>query len=223
MAANSDTRSSIARLIFIPSLITLGVTLLRLTGELRHWSPRLFNPEPGGVGALVGIAWLAPIFGIYFALKLTRWEERPRGTWRAIGCAILGFILMVAGGIIAFGPHPSLGKLVLGLLIIAAAGAIQYLGWPKLFKVLLAYGYAARIPVAIVMFFAIRGNWGTHYDAVGPGVPEMAFWTKYLLVGVLPQLLLWVVFTIVTGSLFGVIAAAVFGRRKRAAQVAAAA
>ena len=31
---------------------------------------------------------------------------------------------------------------------------------------LIAYAFAARIPVLIVMFFAMRGGWGTHYDAV---------------------------------------------------------
>ena len=56
--------NSIVRLICVPALITLGVTLLRLIGELQNWSPRLFNREAGGGGALVGIAWLVPIFGI---------------------------------------------------------------------------------------------------------------------------------------------------------------
>jgi hypothetical protein len=45
----------------------------------------------------------------------------------------------------------------MGLLVIVAAAALQFPAWLALFKVLLAYGYAARIPVAIVMFFAIRG------------------------------------------------------------------
>jgi hypothetical protein len=44
----------------------------------------------------------------------------------------------------------------MGLLVIVAAAALQFPAWPALFKVLRAYGYAARIPVAIVMFFAIR-------------------------------------------------------------------
>ena len=221
MATNSDARLSIARLIFIPSVITLVITLLRLTGELQHWSTTLFNPAPGGLGALVGITWLAPIFGIYFAVRLTSAGERPRGTGRAIGLAVLGFVVWFVGANVAFGmQHKTYSKLVLGLLIMAAAGAIQYWGWPKLFKVLLAYGYAARIPVAILMFFAIRGNWGTHYDAVGTDVPAMPFWTKWIVIGVLPQLILWVAFTILTGSLFGVIAAAVFRRPKTAGDIA---
>ncbi len=43
----------------------------------------------------------------------------------------------------------------------ALAAIVTLPGWPALFKTLLAYGYAARIPVAIVMFFAFRGNWAS--------------------------------------------------------------
>jgi len=59
---------SIGKLILIPSLITLGVTILRLVGELQHWTPILFNRSAGGGGAAVGISWLPLIFGPYFAV-----------------------------------------------------------------------------------------------------------------------------------------------------------
>jgi hypothetical protein len=39
----SDTNISIGRLILVPSLITLAITLLRVVGELQHWSKCLFN------------------------------------------------------------------------------------------------------------------------------------------------------------------------------------
>ena len=42
---------SIKKLILVPALITLAVTLLRLTGELMHWSKALFNPAAGGGGS----------------------------------------------------------------------------------------------------------------------------------------------------------------------------
>jgi hypothetical protein len=58
------------KLILVPSLITLGVTILRVVGELRDWSPLFFGKEAGGGGAIVGISWLPIFFGIYFALKL---------------------------------------------------------------------------------------------------------------------------------------------------------
>ena len=43
--------------------------------------------------------------------------------------------------------------------------AIGILAWPALGRTLLAYGLAARIPVALLMLVAMLGNWGTHYDA----------------------------------------------------------
>lgn len=69
-------------LILVPALISLGVTILRLVGELKNWSPLLFNPEAGGGGALVGIAWLVPIFGIYFGLKLAKLNPDAPGGGR---------------------------------------------------------------------------------------------------------------------------------------------
>jgi hypothetical protein len=211
----SGNRVPIARLILIPSVLTLVVTLLRVVGELRHWSPILFNPTPGGGGALVGITWLVPIFGIYFAIKLSGAGEGPAGAGRAIGLAALGLAVLAGGSILTIAPQIHLpGKEVIGLLLMVAAAALQFKAWPVLSKTLLAYGYAARIPVAIVMFFAIRGNWGTHYDALPPGFSDTSFWPKYLQIGLFPQLIFWVAFTMVVGTLFGSIAAAIFSRRK---------
>ena len=92
------TDVSLKKLILIPAVITLAVTLLRLAGELMHWSPLLFNPAPGGGGALVGIAWLVPVFGIYFAMKLTQAGERPSSAGAAIGYPLLGGLLLPALG-----------------------------------------------------------------------------------------------------------------------------
>ena len=67
---NAGERLSIARLIMMPALITLAVSLLRLVGELEHWSKVLFNPTAGGGAAIVGITWLAFIFGVYLTLLM---------------------------------------------------------------------------------------------------------------------------------------------------------
>src|SRR3989442_13627778 len=102
MADTSHSQISIARLIFIPSVITLAVTLLRLIGELQHWPKALFNPEAGGGGSIIGITWLALIFGVYFALKLAGTGEATPGAGRVIGYALLGFVVMFAGGFLGF-------------------------------------------------------------------------------------------------------------------------
>ena len=60
----SQDASRIGKLILVPAVITLAVTLLRLVGELQGWSPTLFNRGDKPFSpSLVGIAWLVPVFG----------------------------------------------------------------------------------------------------------------------------------------------------------------
>ena len=212
---NSSSSITVSRLIMVPAVITLGITLLRLVGELQRWSPRLFNPAPGGGAALVGIVWLPIIFGPYFAFKLLAAGAVPSSRGGAIGYALLGLVVLAAGVFLSVKAGFSAPLIeVAGLICMLVAIALQLRPWPALAKALVAYGYAARVPVVIIMFFAIRGNWGTHYDGPPPNFPEMSFWPKYLHIALLPQLVFWVAFTVVIGALFGTIATAV--RRNRA-------
>jgi len=128
-----------------------------------------------------------------------------------IGIAINIALLFIGGAL----------KLPPGSPIFAAIGAVGAIiailimqrPWPELFKTLLAYGYAARIPVAILMLFAIKGNWGTHYD-VSPNAdfPAMPWLEKWFLIGAIPQLIGWIAFTVMIGALFGAIAVAIANR-----------
>jgi hypothetical protein len=126
----------------------------------------LASKNAGGPLALIGISWLPPIFGVYFARKL-----------------------------------------------MGAQGRL----WWNLLKTLFLYGLAARIPVIIIMGFAIYGNWGTHYDAFPPGSLASADpATKFLLGGVATQLVGWVmIWTMGTGMVTGLIAS-LFRRPKPA-------
>ena len=212
---NEGAAPSTGRLILVPALITLAVTLLRLTGELLHWSPALFNRQPGGPGAVVGIVWLVPVFAIYFAVRLVRAGAGPAGFGRVFGMPILGLLIPIVVGIVA--SRLKAGQVAqLGITLVACIPAIVVAmrGWPALGRVLLAYGFAARVPVALVMLAAILGNWGTHYDVVPPRFPEMSAIPKWFLIGLLPQLTLWIAFTVAVGMLFGGVAAAVTGRRR---------
>jgi hypothetical protein len=74
--------------------------------------------------------------------------------------------------------------------------------------------------VAIVMFVAILGNWGTHYELGPPGFPEMSAIPKWFWIGLVPQLTLWMAFTVIVGSLFGGLAALATGRRAAPAAAA---
>ncbi len=218
----SGSNLGVTRLILVPSLMTLAITILRLVGELQHWSPKFFNSSAGGGAAIVGIVWLPILFGPYFALKLAGAGQGPSSPGKAIGLTLLGIVLFVGGGLLGFAPQLKFpGKQAVGYLLMAAGAALVRPAWPAFFKTLLAYGYGARIPVAIIMFFAIRGNWGTHYDALPPAYNgPMSFLPKYFLIGFLPQLVFWVAFTVLVGALFGTIVAAIARRAKPAMQAA---
>ena len=216
---------SITSLIAIPALITLGITVLRLAGELEHWPKPWFSAAAGGGGAIVGISWLPIIFGPYFALKLAGAGDGPSSILKAIGFVILGLAVFFVAGMWAqasFAHHPILTLAAFLLMLIAAF--IPGIGWRSLGNTLLGYAFAARIPVLVVMFLAMRGNdgqgWGTHYDAVAPMFASASFGRKFLYEAIVPQMTLWIGWTVVLGSILGVIAAAFVRKGKEASSSA---
>jgi hypothetical protein len=209
------------RLIRIPALITLAVTILRLVGELQEWSPRFFSRQAGGAGAIVGIVWLVPIFGVYFAWKLAKAGPAP-GAGRVIGYSALALGLAALAIFVTVKTIAN-QRAQFGVFLLAAivAALVAYRGWPALGRVLLAYGLAARVPVAVVMLIAIYANWGTHYDVAPPNFPEMAPLPKWFMIGFLPQMFMWIPFTMYLGTLFGGFALLAAGRRRQPAVVGA--
>jgi hypothetical protein len=224
MTANG--RARLARLIWIPSILALAVTLLRLIGELQHWSPRWFDNEaggvtPSGVSWVIGITWLALPFGVYFATQLMTAGQGPASAARAIALAVGGMLILIIG-VRVIVPRAGLGTrssllLIWAFSIVPALAQIK--AWPGLWRVLLAYGVASRIPVAVVMFVAMRGRWGTHYD-YGGQIPPEQFWFAYSWFALVPQLVFWVGFTIILGMLAGAITAAVYRRQTSASRSA---
>ena len=216
MADSDKGPISVKDMILVPAVITLAVTILRLTGELNGWSPLLFNSDAGGGAAIVGIAWLVPIFGVYFALRLARSGGAPTSAGRVLAYAAGGLAAAVAiiiGGSLLVGEaYP------VAMLVPAVAGivgmSIVCRGWCALGRILFYYALAARIPVILITLLAVVGDWGTHYDAVPPGFPEMSAMGKFFWSGVVPQLTVWVAYTMVVGALFGGIAVAVTSRRR---------
>jgi hypothetical protein len=200
-------RLSVRRLIVAPAVITFAVTLLRLIGELQHWSPKFFSREAGGAGAIIGIVWLVPVFGVYFAIRLNQAGLGPASRGRAIGFAVVALVVEAALSFVVFKLSlPITTTIPLINLASFLSLWIAYRGWPALGKVELLYGLAARIPVAILMLIAMAANWGTHYEMGPPGLPQMSLISKWLLIGFLPQLTFWIVFTVIVGSLFGSLA-----------------
>jgi hypothetical protein len=216
------SKDTIKNLILVPALITLAITLLRLTGELMNWSPILFNKSAGGGGALIGIAWLVPIFGFYFARQLMKANDHPAGIGRVFGFSFLGIVVYAGLFVAALQLSSTSAWFLYALGVVGAVAGLLIIrkAWPLLFTTLFAYGLAARIPVIIVMFIAIMNNWGTHYDVPPPNVPAMAPFAKWVAIGLFPQLTFWMVFTVGIGTICGGIAVAVAKRSPALAKAA---
>ena len=221
-----ESGKSVSRLIAIPAVITLAITILRLVGELQHWPKPWFSAAAGGGNALIGISWLPILFGPYFAMKLAGAGERPASIGKAIGFAFLGVpVLAFAGwwfGRIMRSPSP---LAALPFLLMLVAAFIPGIGWGALERALLAYGFAARIPVVIVMFLAMHGNdgagWGTHYDAVQPSLAGLSVNARFFYLGLMPQLTAWIAWTAIAGAIVGTLLVAVTGRGKQPATAGA--
>lgn len=208
------TMPSRVGLLAVPIGITFGVTMLRLIGELQGWSPRLFSREPGGLGALVGIIWLAPIVGIYFGRRLRTAGQGPTSMRWALLHVLVAMAVFVGWGLVNAMLWPPFQVQVLG----AAASsvvvvALQLRGWPALGKLLLGYAIGARLPVVVIMLMAIVGRWGTHYDAFPEGFPLTEPLEIWLWGGLLVQMTFWVGATVLLGAIGGAVGAATSGRK----------
>jgi len=131
---------------------------------------------------------------------------------------VLGFAILVASLFTA----NKLGASQTGVILTACfaalvGGFVASLGWAALGRTLFVYGLAARVPVAALMLLAILGKWGTHYDALPPKFPVMGPVQTWLLIGLLPQMTLWIGLTLLTGMLVGSITGAIVGGRRREA------
>ncbi len=201
-------------LILVPSLITLAVTVLRLVGELEDWSPALFSKAAGGGGSPIGISWLILVFGAWFGWRLTQMGHAAANPLKVSGLALVVGLIV---GFASFGIGQLAGQNGLfAAFILGSIAAIVLTKklWPALWQTLLAYAFAARVPVAIVMLLAILGNWGTHYDVPPPNFPDTySPLAKWFLIGLLPQMTIWIYVTVVGGLLTGGIAGAIARKR----------
>jgi hypothetical protein len=224
----SENAGRIGRLILVPAVITLAVTLLRLVGELQGWSTTLFNRgDRAWSPSLVGIVWLVPVFGAWFGWKLTRAGSGPGSLGRAFGLTLvalavlpLAAFLAPRAGLVAehlWRPDVPLTEsftiLSVFVVVFVVGIAIGILAWPALGRTLLVYGLAARVPIALLMLVAMLGNWGTHYDVRPSYPPQMSTLGWWIALGLAPQLSFWMWYTVVIGALFGTVVAVIARRR----------
>lgn len=70
-------RSRLQR-IALPALLTLAITLARIQAELHSLPNWLAGKDAGGNAALLGISWLPPLLGWWFAREIAGRSERPK-------------------------------------------------------------------------------------------------------------------------------------------------
>ena len=143
-------------------------------------------------------------------MAAVRRGDRPGAPSRAILLALVAVFVLYAGARLSglLLRPPALLPLVWSFAV--AAAAIAWRAWPALGRTLVAYGLLSRLPVAVVMFLAMRGHWGTHYDYADiPQVAQLPLATAYVFLALIPQLVFWVAFTVVAGVLAGSLTAAV--------------
>ncbi len=151
---STSTCPTIRQMILGPAILTLVITLLRLGAELAKLPSWLAGRDGGGNAALLGISWLPPLLGWWFARQIHGRTERPK---------------------------------------------------TLLAKTLIAYGFAARIPVVLVTVLAERKGWDTHFNKFGPN-PENGPTTFIGKIGAasFAQLVFWIfVWTLGSGMLVG--------------------
>ena len=204
-------------LLLWPALLTLAVTLLRFVGELRGWSPEVWSRLPGGGLSPLGIAWLAPLVGIFLGWRLERMGIRSPAPAIAFGVPAAA---LVAGPLVAALAGRLLktswtANFALWALAGIAVSGVVFAAWPALGRILLVYACAARLPVLLVMAVAIWRNLGTHYDVPPPGFPGMLPFRRWLWIAVLPQSTIWVGWTMATGALGGALGWLAASRRPR--------
>ncbi len=207
---------SISRLVLVPILLTLGVTLLRPGGELRSW-PSAWSDT---TSAMVGIIWLLPtIFGFYFAWRLGREGERIERVDRAFLLGLVGVVINQLAGAASLrcADTSVYGPLVILGTVAVISAYLQYLAWPTLCRTLIAYGVGARIPVVAIMLFALVRH--QHYDHPS-GPLARSFWPTFPWFGIFEELIYRVSFTVALGSLAGSVAAGLAKRRMRESQPA---
>lgn len=219
----SDKQPGLLSLILIPAIVTLCVSVVRLVGELQGWDPVFFGKDaPGTENAspgYVGIAWMVPLFGIYFGARLRRTTGQPQHAGKAALTFLIAAVVLIGGfaacillDLVSMPNAEEPGEprgLVYAMSCIAAAIVVMLLGAGRLAVVLLVYGLLARLPIVAITWLAIDSEWDTHHVKlpVGTVLPEGTDAFTFLAT---PQLTFWIAFTMLFGGLFGCLGAALF-------------
>jgi len=147
---------SVWQRIAAPAALTLAITLARLYAELAKLPDFVAGSDAGGNWAILGISWLPPVLGWWFARGILGRSDRPK---------------------------------------------------KALAKTLIAYGFAARLPIVVITWIAIQKGdaWDTHFTKFGPDPAKYPTTLTGKMLGTLAaQLGFWIfAWTLGTGMLVG--------------------
>ncbi len=196
-----------SRAVIVAGIITLALTAVRLYGELEGWDPKHFNREAGGGMALVGIAWLVPIFGLWFGARLARNGRGPAKKGRAIAMPLIGFALAAGVFALQFKVLKLEGNAASMLFWVTGPVCALFgvFAWPALAGTNFGYGLLARLPIVAITYWAVSRGWDVHY--VKTQNATIAEADKAFALS-MAQVAIWIPFTILVGGFFGGIAAA---------------
>lgn len=208
------------RLVLVPSLITLVVSVARISCELGG----IVNATSGGGASPLGITWLVVVFGAWFGWRLAREGEAPsrRFAWAWSLVAVFLLVAMVAVRMGGLDPEDrsEAAYVVLRQQVLVVTGValvlafLQVRVWSRLALALFVYGLGARLTVVAIAIAAKLSGKDTHYTKFGPAGIERDLGDTIASVA-LSQLGFWVGFTVVVGSLAGNVAAAMVRRGRR--------
>jgi hypothetical protein len=161
---------------------------------------------------VTAVCFLLGFAGLAFGEGLSRWLSRH---W-VLSAALVAWLITVIRFLLERAASPHLLTQVVGVTWMApVAGAYfasslrregRELG--SVLRPLMGYAFLVRGFVLLVGFLATRLHWGTHYD-VSPLVEVTLFgtvyqmeggsWSQLLWLSVLPQLVVWPIFTVAVG------------------------
>src|SRR5690606_31087414 len=100
-----------------------------------------------------------------------------------------------------------MGSLGLGSLL-------AFVAWPRMAITMLVYAILARVPVIVITWLAVRGEWNTHHAKL-PAEFVLPADADIMSVLITPQMTFWPMLTVIFGTLCAAVAARVFGKGKK--------
>ena len=199
------------RLVLVPILVGVGVTLIRVTGEVQGW----IATTSGGALHPLGVTWLVLVFGAWFGYRLGSEGavERPA---RALGFGLLalGIVLAALAGASALFAGTFVGIAVSAMLAASVAALLPRRAAPVLFAANVAFALPVRIVIILVTTVSVLAGWGTHYEKMGPENALVETTKLGTIVGyAFFHLLFWVPVSAILGSITGGVGAWIARRR----------